>query len=164
MGCVKMNVCSVCRIPILCAVKRLWSAHLSWVTLGLEHWRANTWNNGVSESEKGSTGSLPHHEPIFSLHNTSAVTVSKWTVSHQRHHKLSLKTPELLTTGSGVTASKPVSLRFEITAGFPCFIMVCPSPGTTFAQELLRLVNIVCVSWYHQANRLALWHINPQSC
>lgn len=145
MGWVRMSVCSVFRNQIWTCIKQPWSVLLSWVTLGLKYFRVTTWNNGESESEKGSTRYLLHHALTFPIQNTSAVTVFKWTLSHPCHHKLSLKTPGLLTTGTWVTALTPVWLCFEITAGFPCFIIMCPSPGTTFAQELLRLVNIVSV-------------------
>lgn len=145
MGWVKMSVSFVFRNQILTCIKQLWSVPLSWVTLRLKCFRVNTWNNGVSEREKGSTRYLPHHRLTFPLQNTSAVTVFKWTLSHQHHHKLSLKTLWLLTTGTWVMALMPVWLSFEITTGFPWIIITCPSPGTTFAQELLSLVNIVSV-------------------
>lgn len=126
-------------------VRNLWSLHLFWVTIGLKHLRVNSCNNSTSESEKGSIRYLLNSELTFSLQNISAVTVFKWTVFHQCHHKSSLKIPELLTTGMWVTALMTTWLCFEITARFSCFIIVCPSPGTTFAQELLRPVNIVSV-------------------
>lgn len=58
-------------------------------------------------------------------------------------------------------ALKPVELGFKITAGFPYLITVCPSSETAFAQELLRLVNIVSVSHNHRTNTLALRHRKP---
>ena len=145
MGWVKMSMSFVFRNQILTCIKQPWSVLLSWVTLRLKYFRVNTWNNGVLERERGSTRHLPHHGLTFPLQNTSAVTVFQWILSHQHHHKLSLKTLWLLTTGTWVTALMPVWLSFEITTGFPCIIITCPSPGTTFAQELLRLVNIVSV-------------------
>lgn len=152
---------SVSRNPGPQSAKQPRSVRISWVTSGLEHFSMSPRSTAGWESDKRSTRYLPSREltfvpsKYFSRHQISMNSVS------QCCRELSLRTPEHLTTGSGVTAVMPGWLCCKIAAGFPCFIIVCPSPGTTFAQELLRLVNIVSVPCNHRANRPALHHIKP---